>query len=248
MLDIHCHILPDVDDGPATLDDSLALARFAVQDGITHVVATPHCHRDLRTLRNDVLGHVARLNANLVRAGIALMILPGAEIQCYDVSLYQADYTAGVYCHLGDDPRFTLLEFPWNEWLYPSNAAEHIAWLKERGTTPVIAHPERHNYFRDEPERLRQVVAAGAWIQITPDSLLGNWGPHAQEAGYAMLREFDVAVLATDAHGVGTRCSGLAIGYRLVTEKLGQARADALRARSGQILEHLKAKSTAAKT
>jgi protein-tyrosine phosphatase len=239
MLDIHCHILPDVDDGPANLDEALTLAQFAVRDGVTHIVATPHCHRELRTLRDAVRRHVDRLNANLAKAAIPLTILPGAEIQCYDVAQYQKDYTDGVLCHLGDDPRFTLLEFPWNEWIYPSNAAAHIAWLRERGTTPVIAHPERHNYFRDDRPRLQAVVDAGAWVQITPDSMLGNHGPHAQVAAYEMLREFPEAVLATDAHGVGKRCSGLAIGYRLTAEQLGQARADDLRARSDAMLEHL---------
>jgi protein-tyrosine phosphatase len=239
MLDIHCHILPDVDDGPVDLDEALELARFAVADGITHVVATPHCHRDLRMLRDDVNRHVARLRRDLARAGIPLTIFPGAEIQCYDVPLYRRDHEAGLYCHFGDDRRYTLMEFPWNDWLYPADAAEHIAWLVERGTTPIIAHPERHNYFRDHLPRLQQLIAAGAWAQLTPDSLLGNHGPHAREAAEEMLGAVREVVLATDAHAVGRRCSGLAIGYRLVAEMAGQERADEIRARSDQILQHL---------
>ena len=70
MLDLHCHILPEVDDGAASLDEALAMARFCVRDGITHVVATPHCHRLTRLLRADILPHVARLNEELARAGI----------------------------------------------------------------------------------------------------------------------------------------------------------------------------------
>src|SRR6266568_1992044 len=78
MLDLHCHILPNVDDGAASLDEALAMARFCVRDGITHVVATPHCHRHCRLLRRDVMPHVARLNEELIKAGLPLIVLPGS--------------------------------------------------------------------------------------------------------------------------------------------------------------------------
>jgi protein-tyrosine phosphatase len=111
MLDIHCHILPGVDDGASSLDESLAMARFYARDGVTHVVATPHCHRYCRLLRADILPHVARLNEALAEAGIALTVLPGSEVQVTDSAAYRREFDAGLYCHLGDDPTFTLLEF-----------------------------------------------------------------------------------------------------------------------------------------
>src|SRR4051794_17777884 len=75
MLDLHCHILPGVDDGAASLEEALAMARFCVRDGITHLVATPHCHRHLRLLRADILPHVARFNEELARAQVPLTVL-----------------------------------------------------------------------------------------------------------------------------------------------------------------------------
>src|SRR3954452_18856606 len=84
MLDLHCHILPGVDDGAGSLDESLEMARFCVRDGITHVVATPHCHRHCRMLRADILPHVARLNEALLKALIPVSVLPGSEGQCTD--------------------------------------------------------------------------------------------------------------------------------------------------------------------
>ena len=102
MLDLHCHILPGVDDGAASLDEALAMSRFCVRDGITHVVATPHCHRLTRLLRSDILPHVARLNEELERAGVPLTILPGSEVQVTDTAAYRSDFEAGLYCHLGD--------------------------------------------------------------------------------------------------------------------------------------------------
>lgn len=238
MLDIHCHILPGVDDGPQTLAEALALARFCVADGITHVTATPHCHRHLYLLRADILPHVVQLNEVLRAESIALEVLPGSEIQLFDVELYRRDYEAGLYCHLGDDPAFTLLEFPWNLKLYVPDAPEHIRWLMQHGTRPIIAHPERHGYFQEDPARLRALVEAGAWLQITVDSLIGNHGPASQAAGWNLLGCYTDVVLATDAHRLG-RCSGLSLGYRAVSERFGAARAEELRGRLKEVLGHL---------
>jgi protein-tyrosine phosphatase len=238
MLDLHCHILPGVDDGPASLDESLAVARFCVADGITHVVATPHCHRHCRLLRADVLPHVARLGAALAGAGIPLTVLPGSEVQVTDTAAYRREFEVGLYCHLGDGTAFTLLEFPWRAESYPPAAAELVAWLRGRGTTPIIAHPERHGYLAEDPERLRALVEAGAWLQVTVDSLLGNHGPAPRSSGEELLRTYPDAVLATDAHN-RRRCSGLSVGYAWVREQLGAARAAELLARADQVLAAL---------
>jgi protein-tyrosine phosphatase len=244
MLDLHCHILPGVDDGPATPQESLAVARFCVQDGITHIAATPHCHRYLRLLRADILPHVRRLNEELVQAGLSLTVLPGSEIQVIDVAAYRRDYLDGLYCHLGDDPAFTLLEVPWGDRLYPSDTTELVAWLGEQGTQVILAHPERYAFFEEDPARLRALVDAGAWLQITVDSLLGNHGPRPQAQGEELLRIYPYAVLATDAHNT-RRCSGLSAGYQWVRAKFGEARAEDLKARADRILQHLLAAQAA---
>src|ERR1051326_543703 len=107
MLDLHCHILPGVDDGAASLDEALAMAQFCVRDGITHVVATPHCNRHCRLLRHDILPHVARLNEELAKAGVPLVALPGSEVQIMDTATYRREFEAGLYCHLGGGSTFT---------------------------------------------------------------------------------------------------------------------------------------------
>jgi protein-tyrosine phosphatase len=238
MLDLHCHILPGVDDGAASLDEAVAMARFCVRDGITHVVATPHCHRHCRLLRRDVLPHVARLDEELAKAGIPLVVLPGSEIQVTDAAAYRRDFEAGLYCHLGDGRTFTLLEFNWKRDWYPPDAPELVAWLRTQGMTPIVAHPERHCFFAEDPGRLEALVAAGAWLQITVDSLLGNHGRDAAASGEELLRAFPDAVLATDAHNL-RRCSGLSAGYTWVQQRLGLGRAEELRARADQVLATL---------
>lgn len=238
MLDLHCHILPGIDDGAASLAESLAMARFCVADGITHITATPHCHRFSPLFRADILPAVARLNEELAKAGISLTVLPGAEIQVTSTAVYRRQFEEGIFCHLGDSTTFSLLEFNWNRTLYPADAVELIDWLRERGMRPIVAHPERHDFFRDDAARLRAVVDAGAWLQITVDSLLGNHGPAAQKAGEEMLRDYREAVLATDAHNM-RRCSGLAAGFTWVREHLGSERAEDLRCRADQVLSTL---------
>ena len=238
MLDLHCHILPGVDDGAASLDEAVAMARFCVRDGITHVIATPHCHRHCRLLRLDILPHVGHLNEELAKAGVALVILPGSEIQVTDAAAYRRDFEAGLYCHLGDRRKFTLLEFSWKVEMYPPDAPELIKWLCQQGMTPIVAHPERYRYFADDPEWLRALVGEGAWLQITVDSLLGNHGHDPAVSGEELLRAYPDAVLATDAHNL-RRCSGLSAGYAWVRERLSVGRVEELRVRADQVLASL---------
>jgi protein-tyrosine phosphatase len=235
MLDLHCHILPGVDDGPTTLAESLAIARFCVRDGITHVVATPHCHRQIHLLRAQILPHVARLNETLKEADIPLVVLPGSEIQAFDSALYRQEFDDGLYCHLGDSKAFTLLEFPWDGRRYPPDAPELVTWLRERGMTAIVAHPERYKFFRDEPAKMRALADAGAWFQVTVDSLIGNHGDWARTMGEQVLADYPDVVLSTDTHNLG-RCSGLSIGYAWVREHIGVDRETDLRERSNRVL------------
>jgi protein-tyrosine phosphatase len=238
MLDLHCHILPGIDDGAASLEEALAMARICVRDGITHITATPHCNRSLRLLRDDILPHVAQFNVELARAGVPLTILPGSEIQVTDTAAYRRDFEAGLYCHLGDGSAYTLLEFNWHGELYPPDAPELVAWLRARGMTPIVAHPERQAFLHAHPGRLQELVKAGAWLQITVDSLLGNHGQTAQTAGEQLVAAFPEAVLSTDAHNL-QRCSGLAAGFAWVRDRFGAPRAAEFQARADQVLAAL---------
>lgn len=231
MIDLHCHILPGVDDGPTTLDESLDLARFCVADGITVITATPHCHSSIHLLRAEILPHVAALNQELESANIPLTVLPGSEIQVFDSTLYRREFEEDAFCHLGDGHAFTLLEFSWSAALFPTDSVELIEWIRDRRMTPIIAHPERHDFFRRDPGLLKPLVEAGAWIQITVDSLLGNFGPDAKLFGEQFLRAHHAAILATDTHN-RKRCSGLSAGYAWVEKHLGPDRAQDLLARA----------------
>jgi protein-tyrosine phosphatase len=224
------------------MDEALAMARFCVADGITTVVATPHCHRYIHLLKKDILPRVDQFSAQLRAMKIPLTVLPGSEIQVVDTDEYKREFDADLFCHLGAGREYTLLEFNWKRELFPSDAAELIRWIRARGMTPIIAHPERFDYFWEDPARVDRLVEAGAWVQITVDSLLGNHGPSPLLAGGEMLQKHHEAVLATDAHNL-ERCSGLAVGYEWVRERLGDARADDLFQRAEAVHARLQPQS-----
>lgn len=235
MIDIHSHILPAFDDGARDLEESLAMARILEDDGVTHIVATPHCHHYQPSYRDDILPRVEELNAQFEKRGVALKVLPGSEIQLRDVQEYQANYDAGNFCHLGDRREYSLLEFPWRLEDAPSGAPELVRWLKARGTTPILAHPERTPLLRENPALLAELVESGALIQLTVDSLTGAHGSGALSHGETIAREYSqVAVLATDAHGV-TRSSGLSEGFACLETLCGAAASDDVKNRMNEI-------------
>ncbi len=227
LFDLHCHILPGVDDGAQSLEEALAMARFYVADGVTGVVATPHCHRFVHLLRRDVVPAVARFNEELRAAAVPLTVMPGSEIQVVDTTEYRREFERGDFCHLGDGREFTLLEFNWQRELFPGDAEELVRWIRGQGMTPILAHPERHDFFWEDLSRVDSLVDAGAWLQVTVDSLIGNHGPAPSQAGRDLLRRHREIVLASDAHNL-KRCSGMAVGYQWVREHEGDNRADDL--------------------
>jgi len=235
MIDLHSHILPAFDDGARDLDESVEMARILENDGVAHVVATPHCHHYLPSYREDILPRVRELNASFRARGVALEVLPGSEIQLRDIDNYKANYEAGKFCHLGDRREYSLLEFPWRLEDAPDGAPELVVWLKARGTTPILAHPERTPLLRENAALLAALIENGALIQITVDSLSGAHGAGALSHGENIVREYShVAVLATDSHGT-SRCSGLSEGFARVENLCGENISQKIRSRMENI-------------
>lgn len=238
MIDIHCHILPAVDDGPRSLSESLAMLSKAESDGITHIVATPHCNENLHLFRPEIIPQVARLNEQAQMHDLQIVVLPGSEIALYNVKLYRHNYSEGRYCHLGNRTDYSLLEFPWQRDRFPEGVFELMPWLVSQGTRPIIAHPERTPCLRENYDIIKAFVEAGAWLQITVDSLLGNMSTVSRDAARELMEEHEQIVLATDSHSLN-RSSGLSIGYTTVREWFGAARERDIRVRTDSILQHL---------
>ncbi len=206
MLDLHSHVLPGLDDGAASLEASLEMARAAVGAGITVLAATPHVRADYPTTAAEMEAALASVQAAVAEAGIPLRLLSGGELALDRLELLDADELARF--GLGGNPGVLLLEFPYHGW--PLGLAERVFSLRTAGIRPVLAHPERNREVQMQPERLAPLVQAGAVVQVTAASLDGRLGRSARAAALSLVEGGLAHLLASDAHAPEVREIGLA--------------------------------------
>lgn len=215
MIDIHCHIAPCLDDGPQSIDVSLAMAKIAAEDGIEVIIATPHADGIL-IAPEQLNRKVHELNRALVARSIPLTVVPGFEIP-HHLALDLADS-----CTLAGG-RHVLIEFPHD--FLPGDAPGLISTLIARGFLPIIAHPERNVGILAEPQRLAGMIAAGAHAQVTAASITGDFGPDCQRcAQYLLVRDL-AQYIATDSHSPTFRAPVLSRAQAVATKLLGPERA-----------------------
>lgn len=216
MIDLHCHILPGIDDGAKTLDISLEMARIAVDDGIRTMACTPHIYPGM--YMNDGPGIAAAreaLQAELDRAGIALRLVVGADVHLVPGLI--DGLRSGLVPTLHGS-RYFLLE-P-SHTTPPPRMEESVFNLIASGYTPVITHPERLTWVESHFPVFQRLIGQGAWMQVTAGALTGVFGPRAKYWGERFVGEGMTHILATDAHSNGRRrprlTEGLAVVERLV--------------------------------
>ena len=215
MIDLHSHVLPGIDDGAATIDGSLDILRAAQADGIARIAATPHVRHDWPTTPDRMEQLVAQLQDAARASDIAVEVLPGGEID-----LAYADSLGDDDLHrfgLGGNPNLLLLEFPYIGW--PVGLPGLVSRLRARGYSTVLAHPERNTEAQDHPERLRELVDAGVWVQLTAASVDGRLGRRNAAAARALLDAELAHLIASDAHAPAIR----AIGMGAAAEAVGNA-------------------------
>jgi len=225
MIDLHCHMLPGIDDGAGDLRISLEMARIAVADGIRTVACTPHIYPGLYL--NDAEGIRRRADefrTCLGEAGIPLEITEGADIQM--VMELVAELRAGRFPTLGGS-RYFLFEPPHHT--VPARFSESIFDALAGGFVPVITHPERLTWLSSEHYPwFVEAVEQGAWIQVTAGALTGRFGRRAKYWGERMLDDGLVHLLATDAHDVHGRAPLLAEGRDAAATRVGAEEAQRL--------------------
>jgi protein-tyrosine phosphatase len=215
VIDLHCHILPGLDDGPSNLDFSLSMARVAVEAGTQMIVATPHIRADFNVDPNEIEPRVDLFNDRLQRERLPLRVLPGAEIGW--ASATDLDDAQLARLSLGSGRRI-LLESPYGK--KPVDMEGIIAGLAERGFQCVLAHPERCPLFQRDRERLRKLVEGGTLCSITAGSMLGRFGQSVRAFTVEMLRDGLVHDVASDAHDHIHRPPGLVAGFDDVKSEL----------------------------
>jgi protein-tyrosine phosphatase len=224
MIDLHCHILPGVDDCAEDWDECLRMARIAVEDGIETIVATPHWPGDEGgASRSDRVQSLAReVQERLDQEGIPLRVLPGHELVILPEILdelasggalpYPTDGTGAA--------RYALLETPYHH--LPFFLRDLLFQVQSRGYTPVLAHPERNPTVQAKPDTLQEYVDAGCLIQVTAGSLLGQFGGPSQRTARTLVRRGWAHVLASDAHSPENRPPRLTEACRQAAQLIGE--------------------------
>jgi protein-tyrosine phosphatase len=201
FVDIHCHLLPGIDDGAKDWDETLAMARLSVQEGTTTIIATPHQLGNFGDNRGDAIRRlVSDVQQRLLAEQIPLRVLPGADVRIEPDMVERL--IRGDVLSLGDHRRHVLLELP-HELYFPLEPL--LAQLSQRRITGILSHPERNQGILRQPEIVAPLVDAGCLMQITAGSLCGTFGPESAQLCEWMLTEGLVHFIATDAHGSRSR-------------------------------------------
>lgn len=206
MLDFHSHILPGLDDGAPDLNTALEMARIAVADGITEMVATPHyIEGSIENDRELILDHVGEFQKVLRWNNIPLRIWPGCEV-------YLSPNTPklikqGVVMTINDNNKYLLVELPMQS--IPNYLEDILFEIKLQGVTPIIAHPERNLAIVDKPELAFDLVANGCFIQINSGSINGFYGKKVKQVANLFVKNSLIHLFGSDAHSAGGRCPRL---------------------------------------
>jgi protein-tyrosine phosphatase len=217
LIDIHSHILHNLDDGPKEMEQSLGLALMAVQEGISTIIATPH-HRKGNFLNpaQKVIGAVSLFQEQLIQNRIPLTICHGQEIHAYPQMV--DDYYANSLLTLNGSS-YMLIEFPSSK--LPERIEETFHELSLLHITPIIAHPERNREIAKQPDKLLSLVENGALSQVTSHSINGSFGSGIRSLTLELCRRNLVHFIASDVHDAVRRPFHLQQAYETLNTKLG---------------------------
>ncbi len=224
LVDIHCHVVPGVDDGATSLDEALSMLRIAEQDGIETIVATPHVPTTTgERIEPDALrGRVDSLNSAARERGINVKVVPGSELRL-EPGLANSLHR-GMALSINDGP-YVLLELPlvgsWPDYVRPT-----IYELQLAGYSPILAHVERYASVRRNPDILRELIASGVLMQVNADSICGTSDERNLTTSGALLRSRMVHVIASDAHSTRSRAPRIRSAIDRVAETISSEYAD----------------------
>jgi protein-tyrosine phosphatase len=221
VVDIHSHILPEVDDGSKSWDISVAMCRMAAADGITHQVATPHANDRYHYDRPYLQGLIAHLQGLV---GNALTLSLGCDFHLSYDNLQNVLADPSRYAIEGS--RYMLVEL--SNYSVPPQTTDCFLKLGGRGITAIITHPERNPILRENLQRVVEWAEQGCVIQMTGSALTGFWGERVRRAAHWLLEHDAVHVLATDAHDMEKRIPVLSTARDAAAEIKGDEVAQAL--------------------
>jgi len=219
MIDIHCHILPNVDDGPESLDETLEMCRIAVADGTTAIVATPHQRSGVHhNSVESILENVRTVVSLLKKSNLDLELFPGADVH---IEVDTAEkIVQGDIMSINNTKRYFLLEFPAH--VIPLNIDKLIFNLLLKGITPILTHPERILEVQENPNRVYELVSMGVLSQVTAMSVTGGFGAGVRRCVRTLLKHNLAHIIASDAHSADYRPPILSDAVKVVSRLLGE--------------------------
>ena len=218
LVDIHCHLLPEIDDGATDWETALEMARLAVADGISTIVATPHQLGSYAANHGEAIRQkTAQLQQILRQQGIPLRVLPGADVRIEPDMIPKL--LRGEVLTLADRRRHVLLELPHEVYLPLEGLLSKLA---SAGIVGILSHPERNQGILHRPEVLDALAQAGCLFQVTAGALTGTFGPESERFAQGMVRRQLVHFVSTDAHGVKSRRPLLQRAFQCVAELAGE--------------------------
>jgi protein-tyrosine phosphatase len=221
MIDIHCHILPGLDDGAKTLEESIAMVRIAAESGTTDIVATPHANPryafDPGAI-DEKLAELQEASNDVVRLHV------GCDFHLSATNIEDALRNPTKYAI--NHRAYVLVEF--SEFLIPPSSSEIFRRMQHAGMIPIITHPERNQLLQSEPGKVETWVENECLIQITAQSLLGRFGKRAKDAADHFMAIGLVHFVASDAHDIQDRTPALREAYRYVAGAYSPEQAERL--------------------
>lgn len=218
MIDIHCHILPNVDDGSESLEESIAMAKIAESEGITKIINTSHCHFDFKYKKgNELKLELEKFNQALKEENINIEVLLGNELY-YTSDLIERFDELDFFSM--NNSKYILMEFsPIN---FPKNIEDVIYEIKIRGYIPIIAHAERYKQVQEDVNIVLDCIKEGALIQVNASSILGKNGEKAEDTSKKLLDNNMVHFVATDAHSSNRRRPLIKDSYNYILKNYGK--------------------------
>lgn len=220
MVDIHCHLLPGLDDGSPDWETTLAMAEMAAADGIRQIAVTPHQLGGSAVAGDTIRSLTAEAQSRLDARGIPLRLVTGADVRIEPEMV--AGIRRGHVMTLADRRRHVLLELP-HELYIPLDRL--LGQLQSAGIVGILTHPERNRGILRQPEVLPPLVHQGCLLQVTAGSLTGSFGPDIQRFTERLIQQQLVHFVSTDAHGIDSRRPILSRAMQRVAEIAGEREA-----------------------
>ncbi len=227
MIDIHCHILPGIDDGAKDMIEALALINLAVADGVTRIVVTPHLHfgrfnNYLSVIASSFLALQQAVDNEKIQVELAYAAEVRLDSEILSLLSRQQLPLYGNY----NNQQFMLLEFPHSH--IPAGSDVLVKHLLKQNITPVIAHPERNRDLLRSPDNIKAFVRLGCWFQATASSITGHFGEECQALSLSYIEQGFINIVASDAHNLKRRPPILSEARSKVIELFGEEKAQEL--------------------